>query len=255
MFHYKSISFYKNGLDTEIYNKLKNTKPKKDYYFYIFNYVYPINKQNNMMPNDFYTSNNNSFNTWNYDLKYESTTKINILEDNIKFDFGNYKYTIDDEYILVKANGHINTSQTFGQAHIVLREKFENNYDKNKYIGQKILRTNNSINEELNVFVVRNLDTRELNFFCILCVNDTSVNINRKKSKCNFFFSDISILGDKLNNFIDYVNHIKFDYGRIELLKDHLLGWCIIDVNNSPGGGPITDLAKNKITELFIKVI
>lgn len=255
MIHYKSISFYKNGLDTEIYKKLKTIKPKKDYYFYIFNYVYPINKQNNMMPNDFYTSNNNSSNTWNFDLQYDFTTKINILEDNIKFNFGNYKYTIDDNYILVKANGHLNSSQEFGQARIVSRDEFENNYDKNKYIGQKILKTTDNINEELNVFVVRNLDTRELNFFCILCVNNTSVNINRKKSKCNFFNSDISILGDKLNNFIDYVNHINFDYGRIELLKDYKLGWCIIDINNSPGGGPITDLAKNKVAELFIKVI
>ena len=37
------------------------------------------------------------------------------------------------------------------------------------------------------------------------------------------------------------MDEIQLDYGRIELLKDRNLGLCIIDINNSPDGGPLTN--------------
>ncbi len=88
-----------------------------------------------------------------------------------------------------------------------------------------------------------------------MCYNDTKININRKKSECKFIEVDISVLGDKIQNFIDYVNYINFDYGRIELLRDKHLGWCIIDVNNSPGKGPVTNMAVDKVVDIFRKII
>ena len=242
---------HKCGLDTLIYNQIKNIKSNKEYFLYIYDYC----RTQKDLPNNYYNENNNENNTWNYNLKYHSTKKDIILNDNIKFGFPDYRYCKDDEFILVKGIGHIQTLEKYGQSHIVSRNIFEEKYDKNKYIGQKILKTSENLNEELNVFIVRNLDTRELQFFCVLCINDTTVNINRKKSKVEFKLVDISILGDKRDKFIEYMNYINMDYGRIELLKDKNLGWCVIDINNSPGDGPITKMVFNDIIKMFKNVI
>lgn len=249
MIYHKSC--HKYGLDTMIYNKIKNIKTKKNYYFYIYDYC--ATKEN--IPNNFYNSLNNENNTWNYNLKFSSTSKENIMKDNIKFGFSNYYYTDNDEYILVKALDHKLSSSQYGQSHIVKRTTYEQNYDKNKYIGQKILKSNNNLNIELNIYVIRNLNNKKLNFFCILCFNNTKININRKKNKCVFKIVNINILKNKLKNFIDYVNYINLDYGRIELIYDQKLDWCIIDVNNSPGEGPISKMSVPYLSLIFYKII
>lgn len=238
---------HRGGLDTLIYKRLKNIKCDKNYYLYIYEYIPPRKE----LPPDYYNKNNNENNTWNYNLKYDSTKKNTIMNNNIKFSFPNYHYSNDDDFILVKGIGHLQSTEKYGQAHIVSRQIFEENYDKTKYIGQKILRTTENVNEELNVFVIRNLTTRKLHFFCVLCINDTTVNINRKKSKVSFKFVDISILNHQLQNFINYMNFINLDYGRVEFIKDHKLGWCLIDINNSPGGGPISSMSVNHLSKIF----
>ena len=45
---------------------------QKNYYLYIYDYC---NTQKDKTPTNFYTNNNNESNTWNYNLKYEDTTK------------------------------------------------------------------------------------------------------------------------------------------------------------------------------------
>jgi len=244
-------SCHKCGLDTIVYNKVKNTKCQKDYYLYIYDYC--STKITDL--SNFYTNKNNETNTWNYNLHYENTTKESIMKTSKLFNFGDYSYNEQDTKILVKANGHIYSSDTYGQSHIVEKDKYENTYNKEKYIGQKILRTTENKNEELNVYIVRDLNSRQLYFYCVLCINNTNININRKKSKVEFKNVDISILGDRLKDFIEYLNYIKIDYGRVELLLDKNIGWCVIDINNSPGGGPLTNSVYKKISDIFMDII
>ena len=47
------------------------------------------------------------------------------------------------------------------------------------------------------------------------------------------------------------MNRINLDYGRVELLFDHKLGWCVIDINNSPGYGTIGEMARNNLVRIF----
>ena len=74
--------------------------------------------------------------------------------------------------------------------------------------------------------------------------HDVNKNINRKYNKCNYKFCDLlAVFGiENINNFKKYCKNINFDYGRIELINDITRGWCVIDINNSPGGGPLTEM-------------
>lgn len=249
MLYYKAC--HQLGLDLMIINYLKPflKEIKDDYYFFIFDFVFY-----DIIPNNFYSSKCNENNTWNFNLNYKSTEKDCIMKDSILFNFGDYSYSNDDSMIISKAKGHIYTKLEKGQAHIVSKYEFESYYDKNKFIGQKIL--NNQDHTELNIFVIRNLKTKELNFLFVLCYNDVTVNINRKFSNCKFNIINESIFTkQERQNFINYINYIKLDYGRIELIKDDKLGWCIIDVNNSPGKGPISDMVYKEIGNIFLQMM
>jgi hypothetical protein len=48
-----------------------------------------------------------------------------------------------------------------------------------------------------------------------------------------------------------YCKEINLDYGRVELINDVKRGWCVLDINNSPCGGPLTNMIKNKFVNLF----
>jgi hypothetical protein len=248
MFHHKSV--HKLGLDFKIFNAMKTSKYNKDYYLYIYDYAVTHNKH----LTNFYNEKNNMKNTWNYELDFCSTSKKNIMNDSILFGFGDYKYDEFDTEILVKGIDHTTSNEKYYQAHIVKKTIFDDTYDKNKYIGQKIIRTDNLFTEELNIYLVRNLETRFLETFCVLCLNNTKYNINRKKSKCEFKEVPIEILGNNLEGFLRYMDSIKLDYGRVELIKDKQLGWCVIDINNSPGGGPLTNKYYNNIVKIFKKI-
>jgi len=233
MINYKSCHIH--GLDFVIYNYFKSHSFDKIYYLYIYDYCTELNEK---LPINFYNKNNNIMNTWNYKLNYNSTTKKDIMKTSPLFGFSSYYYDNNDEYILAKAIGHAKHYNSLSQSHIVNKSTFEKNYDKNIYIGQKILRTSENENIELNVFVIRNLSTRKLNLIGILCVNNTINNINRKESNdVKFYKVNMSILGNYIDNFINYMNYINLDYGRVELIYDKHLKWCVIDINNSPGYG------------------
>ena len=257
MLYFKSR--HDGGLDYFIFSTIQNKTItlKKNYYLYTFDYCYPNCA---FMPDAFYDNNINKSNCWNYDLDYNSTRKDNIMINSYSFGFGNINYTVDDTNILVKGIGHhiIDTVKDTYEAHIQNKIVFQNDYNKKYFIGQKILYTNSNINEELNIFVIRNLNTRKLNFYCVMNYNNYNININRKFNKTNNKPQkvDISILEDKQQNFIDYLNYINFDFGRIELIKDYKLGWCILDINNSSGGGYRKDYNesfKEDICKLFLE--
>jgi len=248
------------GLDYSFYKKLERENKlktlKKNYYLYIHDYV--LQRE---LKDKFFDKDCDENNTWNYNLDYKSTEKDSIIIDSIKFNFGNYqidKNISNNEKVIVKAKGHKQTHLNKGQAHLVDYYEYKNYYNKNNFVAQRILKSNPqiNINEEINVFVVRDLNSRELYQKFILCSNDLTVNINRKFSNCNYKIIDENILNkEEIENLIQYINFIKFDYGRIEMIKDHSLGWCIIDVNNSPGNGPISDLVIDYMKDLFYKII
>ena len=250
MLYHKTI--YNKSLNVLIYEQLKDIKTNnKDYYLYVYDYCCA----NKIKPNDFYIENNNSTNTWNYDLKFESLQKSTIMKESPLFGFGNYKCTHNDKFVLAKGKDHTMIKDKLYNPKIVNIVTYNKKYCPDKHVRQKVLRTSKNITEELNIFVVRNLNTNELYLNGVMCINNTKHHINRKKSKCSYNKIDVSILKDKLQNFIEYMNYIKFDYGRVELIKDKTLGWCIIDINNSPGCGVITDMMYLIISEQFKKVI
>jgi hypothetical protein len=245
----KHKSLHPCGLDSLVFNNLKNNPYSNEYYLYIYDFC----AANKLMSDDFFDPECNSENTWNYDLKFEDTAKDVIMKNNVRFGLGDIDYDASDDYIIVKGRNHFDSCLQNGQAHKVKKEEFETNYDTDHFIGQKILKSSDThMNEELNIFVVRNLKTKELSFFCVMCSFDTRVSVNRKNMTCETRVVDIDILGDTKKKFINFMNHINFDYGRIELIKDKDIGWCVIDINNSPGGGPITHRYHGQVSNLFV---
>lgn len=210
-----------------------------------------------LINDNFYDNNNNRKNTWNFLLKYENTRKDSILENSIKFGFGDYHYGDKDEYIIVKGIGHFESNdKKYGQAQKIKRNIYEKEIDKSKFIGQKILRSSKSnLNNELNIVVIKDITKDKYHFIYINVENNTSSNINRKLSSHN----KINILNnykfEKEKDLINYLDHINFDYGRIELIKDINLGWCILDINNSPGFGPVSKIALKNILKCFKAII
>ena len=87
-----------------------------------------------------------------------------------------------------------------------------------------------------------------------MAIFNCNTSVNRKNNKCTFKRLDNYHfpMEDKL---IQYLESIHFDYGRIELINDTKLGWCIIDVNNSPGDGPLTSLIYKQFAELMFTII
>lgn len=245
MIRYKSI--HSHGLDKLIFDKIKNIKTDKNYYLYIYDNV---SSMSYLPPKNFYERECSNLNTWNYDLCYESfLNKPMVLSESVKFGFGDYSDDGNSDFVVVKPTNityNYKSCPHNSQTHKISRKDYERNYDKKRWFPQKILSSNSSKSEELNIFVIRNLETRKLYTLCYMCTYDKNV-INRKTTNCNFTEVDYP-LDEK---FIDYCNHIKIDYGRIELIKDVNIGWCIIDVNNSPGSGPSSVYAQKKITNIF----
>jgi len=241
-------SCHAHGLDSMVMKRLRDVKTDKNYYFYIYDNVFKMDYGN------FYDEKCSSLNTWNYDLSYElHLNKPRVLLDSVRFGFGDYSDDGLSETVVLKTT---NVTWDFtkcphkSQTHKVFRQEYEKSYDKERWFAQRELISDSEQKEELNVFVIRDLDTRKLYTYCFLVKSDKKA-MNRKQTRCTFTEIDYP-LDEK---FIEYCDYIKIDYGRIELIKDKNLGWCIIDVNNSPGGGPSSVQACDKIASMLLKTI
>ena len=244
-------SCHKGGLDFKIFKDCKKNK-SKNYYFYIWDFC----TSRTLIPNNFYEKNCNTNNTWNFNLKFNYTSKDSILKDTPKYGFGDYninEYKKDEKYI-VKAISHLHSMEKYGQPQLIDKKDI-NTVDTNKFIIQPVLKNNKG--EELNIFVFKNLNTGEIYLNSIMVTHNTSKNINRKFNNCNYAFCDLNVVFglSNINKFKNYCNSINFDYGRVEIINDINRGWCIIDVNNSPGGGPLTEMIKTWYINLFNKLI
>lgn len=62
-------------------------------------------------------------------------------------------------------------------------------------------------------------------------------------------------LEKNIKNFKQYCKAINLDYGRVELINDVNRGWCVIDINNSPGCGTMPNMIQNKYVNLFNSLI
>ena len=250
MIKYKSL--HKSGLDYKLYLNTKNIKCKKDYYLYIWDVC--VSKTNSIY-NSFFDTECNKYNTWNYLLNLDNINKDEIMKISPTFGFGNYNIdNYNSNKYIVKAISHVFTGEKYGQAQVMNKEDIKN-IDKNKYVIQPILTNKNG--EEINVFILRDLDTRDLYLECIIIQHNTQKNINRKKNKIDKKIVDIkNVLSDiEINNIIKYCNYINLDYARLELIRDENLGLCLIDVNNSPDGGPLTNLISNRLSEILMNII
>jgi len=227
MIKYKNLHNW--GLDYVLYNMVKNLKYKKNVYFYIWDYAhilkdYPIN---------FYNDENNENNTFNYNLKCENYNKIGATINSIKFDFGDSSKFNENDRIVIKTIDHkfIKHNDLRYQTHEIQHKDIDK-YDKNIFKPFKLLK--NDQGEELNIYVFRNLETKEVHLFSLMRVIYLKNGINMKYNKENTWSYIYKLSKEFENKFIEFLNEINFDYGRIELINDNKLGWCIIDVNNSP---------------------
>lgn len=249
MLSHKSNHSY--GLDTNIYNSCTREK-KKDFFFYIWDYCHT----KSMITSDFFHEKCNKNNTWNYNLKYEDTSKLSIVRDSPKYGFGDYNISeYSDTQYIVKAISHIYSSERYGQCQLINREDIDK-IDKTKYIIQPILKNNKG--EELNIYVFKNLNDGEILFsFSYLISHNPAVNINRKDSNVTNIVCELKdVFGEEnINKLKNYCKSINLDYGRIELINDVSRGWCVLDINNSPAFGRMPEeLIKMTITkykELF----
>lgn len=234
----KHKSVHRSGLDTIIHHISKNLRFENDLYMYIWDYC--IAKKD--IPDMFFDISCNKTNTWNYNLEFSSTQKDIIMNTSINYGFGSYipNYNKDNEFI-IKAISHYYSSEKYGQCQLIKKEDISN-IDKNKYIIQPILK--NKDGEELNIFVFKNLKTNKYNLIGYIVTHNTNININRKQNKCTYKECNLEEYFGKKNiyNFLNYCRSIHLDYGRVELINDINRGWCIIDINNSPGVGPLTNL-------------
>jgi hypothetical protein len=227
MLKYKSSHNY--GLDFLIYNKLKNLKLTNNIYMYIWDYASTLKD----LPLNFYNNENNNKNTYNYNLKHTKFNKINATLESVNAGFGNsLKFSVNDR-IVIKPIDHIFIlpNDDKYQTHEINHEDL-GKYDKNIFHPFKLLQ--NQKGGELNIFVFRNLNTQEIILFPLMRVSYLINGCNIKKNTKNSWGYIYNLDVEFEIKFKNFLNLIKFDYGRIELIQDDILGWCIIDVNNSP---------------------
>lgn len=234
------------GLDNLIYRSC-NHNTEKDYYFYIWDYC----TKTQMISNDFFHEKCNIHNTWNYGLNFEDTSKKSIVTHSPKYGFGDYSISdYNEERYIVKAISHLYTTEKYGQCQLINKCDI-GNVDKTKYIIQPVLKNNKG--EELNIFIFKNMNTNAIHLISVMVTHDVNKNVNRKYNQCSNTFCDLTnVFGEKnINNLKQYCKAIHLDYGRVELINDVNRGWCVIDINNSPGGGPLTNMIQNKFVNLF----
>lgn len=253
MIHHKSFT-HEGTLDGRVYKMLKDVKTKKDYYLIVIDLLGDFcHLHKNSFDKSLFPKACNNSNTWNYDLTVESLSKNIIMEQSVKFGFGDYHLTDDDKQMVVKGQNHYNTKDDYYIAHTA-NVKDMGKYNPKIHSFQKVLKKKDG--EELNIYIVRNLETRELHMLGVV-IKSKMENINRKLDKTLYTKKvDIpSLLGKQFRDFIRYMNKIHIDYGRIELIYDEKLGWCIIDINNSPGGGILSEKYAKDVSDILKRII
>jgi hypothetical protein len=246
MIHHKACHQY--GLDTLIFKACKHNT-STDYYFFIWDYCFSKSK----ISSNFFHEKCNINNTWNYALQFEDTTKYSIVENSPKYGFGDYKVRQIDkqENYIVKAISHFYSCEKYGQCQKISHNDIPT-IDTTKYIIQPMLKSNKG--EELNVFVFKNFNKDCIHLFGFLSIFNAANYVNRKNDRgCQFQYCDLkTVFGEKnMNNLKEYCKSIHLDYGRVELINDINRGWCIIDINNSPGGGPLSNTVYKLYVQLF----
>jgi len=224
---------YKNshdwGLDFILYNAVKKLDLRKNVFLYIWDYAHCLKDP----PINYYNDENNANNTYNFDFNCENCNKIYATIHSVKFGFGDSSKFNKNNRIVIKTIDHkfVKHNDLKYQTHEIQHKDIDK-YDKNIFKPFKLLKNNQG--EELNIYVFRNLETKEVHLFSLMRVIYLKNGINMKYNK-DGSWSYIYVLSEEFKNkFIEFVNEINFDYGRIELIDDIELGWCIIDVNNSP---------------------
>lgn len=189
MIFHKACHIY--GLDNLIiYSCNRNTS--NDYYFYVWDYC--IKQQ--MISTDFFHENCNINNTWNYELKFEDTSKKSIVKDSPMYGFGDYSISnYNEEQYIVKAISHLYTTEKYGQCQLINKNDISN-VDKTKFIIQPLLKNNKG--EELNIFVFKNLNTNDIHLISVMITHDVNKNVNRKYNRCSNMFCDLTdVFGEK----------------------------------------------------------
>ena len=230
--------------------KLLNGKPMtQDFYLYV---VDAACRYTNSIPDGFFEAECVTGNTWNRNLDLTAIDKDRIAAESQRYGFGNVAYT-GEQRALVKGRSHTDSRLSDYQAHIVLdKEKIAQLQQSKSHIVQRVL---DSGGRELNVFLLRDLRTRQLHLLSYYAVFDPVRNINRKLTTCRFELVPNEVIQDVLVKLQAYADALALDYARVELICDTATKeWYVIDINNSPGGGPLTDIAAPKIAKLIEQV-
>ena len=230
----KYINSHNWGLDYVLYNIVKNIKLKKNIFFYIWDYAHSLKDY----PINFYNNENNENNTFNYNLKCENYNKIGATINSVKFGFGDSSKFNENDRIVIKTIDHkfVKHNDLRYQTHEIQHKDIDK-YDKNIFKPFKLLQ--NREGEELNIFVFKNLETKEFYLLSLMRITYFKKGCNMKYNTEGSWLYLYELSSELKSKFIKFLNEIHFDYGRIELINDIELGWCIIDVNNSPGQNTI----------------
>lgn len=239
-----------NNLNCQIYERVKHHTFKKDYYLYIWDCITGKCDKNSSI----YDKECNGRNTWNYNLSPVSIQKNTIQIESVKYGFGDYRELQEDaNECVVKACSHLYTPlKPYGQA-IKINKKELSKLDRNKFVVQPILR--NKHGEELNVYVWKNLYTGgDIHLIGVIIQHDTTKTINRKFNslkRMEIIKLEDYLTRQQIGNLRLYCRDIHFDFGRIELIKDEIRGWCVIDMNDSPGYGELTNIMAPVLAVMF----
>ncbi len=246
----KSIHNY--GMEYHIFNRLKSIPLNNQFYLITYDVCKVVESVSSKccdiqkiqdMRDSYYYKECNNKNTWNFDLKVINITKRNIMQDSLRFGFGDLSYSGDSgDNPIIKGNWSHNWPMCeHYHAKEISFDMFKQYQNDKNYVIQHKCQSDGYVNNELNIFFFRNMKSREFSIFALNCEYPINI-VNRKNVKPTWSKCDIdSIDKTVLSNLIDYMNYIDIDFCRVEIINDKSRGWCVLDINETPGGGKGTD--------------
>jgi len=246
MLRHKATQLYSGTLDRKVAQLLRGKALAQDFHLYVIDVAC---RHTLDIPDKFFDSACDVGNTWNRGLDLAAIDKDRIAVDSQRFGFGSVAYAGGGRAV-VKGRSHTCTQLPDYQAHIMSGESEIAKLQRNpSYIVQRVL---NGGGRELNVFLLRDLRTRQLHFLCYYAVFDPTRNVNRKLTACRFEAVPEQQVEGVLAKLRAYADALALDYARVELIHDTAAQeWFLIDINNSPGGGPLTNIAAPKVAQLL----